>query len=360
MQEPLPNSSIENIVTDSGLVEGLCDEPLNLREGRQTPSTLIEFPGTARPLPEWRKQLSQRVREVQERRAREAAEEAAAAQATGMVSISLPSAQLELVPDLEQPVMNPIVSKALERIDRARRPEQVASGFAGAATAPALDPTADLAAEAEASEEEPSEKKPKLTVVAPLRAESVDPLEPDIVVPTELQSTVVDRKPVRLISDRVEDISLSYLETCLSLPALATDFENVGAGLGRRFVAGCADLMLIALMIAPVAAAIKFSGGVWADPRVIGLMSGITAATVFAYTTISIALTGRTLAMRIFSLRTIDMQTGLIPTGGQAIKRASGYTFSLAVLGLGVIYAVVDPDHRTVYDRFSNTIVIRD
>src|SRR5215203_1812359 len=44
-------------------------------------STLIEFPGVARtPVPEWRKELSVRVREVQEKRARDAALEAAQAQ----------------------------------------------------------------------------------------------------------------------------------------------------------------------------------------------------------------------------------------------------------------------------------------
>ena len=39
-------------------------------------STLIEFPGVNRtPMPEWRKELSERVREVQERKARDAARE---------------------------------------------------------------------------------------------------------------------------------------------------------------------------------------------------------------------------------------------------------------------------------------------
>src|ERR1700704_2171779 len=142
MQEPLPNSSIENVITDSGLVDSLSDEPLNPSVTRQR-STLIEFPGTTRALPEWRKQLSQRVREVQERRAREAAEEAAAAQEAGIVSCALPSAQLELVPDLEQQVMNPIVSKALERLERARRPDQGVEGFAGGATAPAFQPVGE-------------------------------------------------------------------------------------------------------------------------------------------------------------------------------------------------------------------------
>jgi uncharacterized RDD family membrane protein YckC len=344
MQEPLPNSSIEKVMPDSRLAEGLCDEPLNPAGQKQRSSTLIEFPGTTRPVPEWRKQLSQRVREVQERRAREAAEEAAAAQEAGMVSCALPSAQLELVPDLEQPVMNPIVSKALERLERARRPDQIVSGFAAAATAPAFEPVADIIPESEVIGPKPIETKPKLTVVAPRKP----------------QTLPIDRKPVRVISDSVEDLALSYLETCLSVPAIAADPNHESAGFGRRAIAGSLDLLLVALMVAPVAAAIEFSDGDWSDPRVIGLMTGITLVTMFAYLTISIALTGRTLAMRILSLRTIDTQTGLIPTGGQSIKRALGYIFALAVLGLGIVYAFLDPDRRTIYDRFSKTIVIHD
>jgi uncharacterized RDD family membrane protein YckC len=347
MQEPLSNSSIEKVITDSGLVESLCDDPLGASRARAQTSTLIEFPGTARPLPEWRKQLSQRVREVQERRAREAAEEVAAAQEAGIVSCVLPSAQLELVPSLEQPVINPIVSKALERLERARRPDQVMTGFANAATAPAFEPIADATAEPEGvnpERPEPVETKPKLTVVGAAKP--------------KVQTN--DRKPVRVISDSVDDVALSYLETCLALPALAADTNSKSAGFGRRIIASSLDLLLVAAMAAPAAAAIEFSDGNWSDPRVIGLMSGITLVTMFAYLTISIALTGKTLAMRIFSLRTIDLRTGLIPTGGQAMKRAIGYIFALSVLGLGLIYAFVDPDRRTIYDRFSKTIVIHD
>jgi len=58
-------------------------------------STLIEFPGVARnSLPEWRKELSERVREVQEKRAREAAHEAAEAERRRMEA----APQLELLP----------------------------------------------------------------------------------------------------------------------------------------------------------------------------------------------------------------------------------------------------------------------
>lgn len=343
MQEPLPNTSIEKTITDSELAEALCDGPLNPADTRQQTSTLIEFPGTSRPLPEWRKQLSQRVREVQERRAREAAEEAAAAQEAGMVSCSLPSAQLELVPALDQPVMNPIVSKALERLDRARRSEQVSTGFTGAATAPAFEPVADTGVETEVIDPPLVEAKPKLTVVAPSKS----------------RTETSKRKPVRVISDGVDDVALSYLETCLSVPAIEGDTRSDSAGFSRRIIAGIFDLLLVALMAAPAAAAIEFSDGNWSDPRVIGLMSGITVLAMFAYFTISIALTGRTLAMRIFSLRTIDTRTGLIPTGGQAMKRALGHIFALGLV-VGLLYAVIDPDGRTISDRFSKTIVIRD
>ena len=234
--------------------------------------------------------------------------------------------------------MNPIVSKALERIERARRPDQVAGKFTGAATAPSFEPVADIVSD-------PVETIPKLTVVAPSKP----------------KTETTDRKPIRIISDSVDAVALSYLETCLSVPAIAAENKNVSAGFGRRIIAGIFDLLLVALMLTPVAAAIEFSDGLnWSNPRVIGLMSAITIVTMFAYFTVSIALTGKTLAMRILALRTIDIRTGLIPTGGQSMKRALGYIFALAALGLGLLYALIDPDGRTIYDRFSKTIVIRD
>jgi len=109
IQKALPDPSAGNIIPDGELIESLRDKTSSIKE-RPPKSTLIEFPRTSRPVPEWRKQLSQRVREVQERKAREAAEELAAAQEAGLVSCALPSGQLELVPDLEHPPMNPIVS----------------------------------------------------------------------------------------------------------------------------------------------------------------------------------------------------------------------------------------------------------
>jgi len=112
------------------------------------------------------------------------------------------------------------------------------------------------------------------------------------------------------------------------------------------------------LMVLPVIVAIQLTSRDWSDPRTIGIISGWATAVMLAYFTISIALTGRTLAMRLLSVRAIDARTGLIPTGGQSIKRAFGYLFSLAILGLGFAFAFIDRDHRTLHDRFSRTIVV--
>jgi uncharacterized RDD family membrane protein YckC len=162
-----------------------------------------------------------------------------------------------------------------------------------------------------------------------------------------------------VISDSIDDVALSYLESYLSLPAIDLPGRSDHAGLVRRTIAGFLDLLLVGLMASPAAAVIEFTGGNWSDPRVIGLMGGIAVVTMLAYHIISIALTGRTLAMRMLSLRTIDIRTGLIPTGGQSIKRAFGYIFSLIPLGLGLTFAFIDPDGRTIHDRFSKTLVVR-
>ena len=327
-----------------------------------SPSTLIEFPG-GRNVPEWRKRLSQRVREVQEQKAREAAEAEAATRAAETVSCALPSGQLELVPEPEQAPLNPIVSKALERVERARRGEHHSPTPLATAAAPALaavprapkeiplplEPTEEI------KEAEPViESKPKLSVVAPLVATPETVI--DGVPAEELQEKP---KRVRVISDRVEDAALSYLETCLSVPVLSCDTRGDVAGLTRRMFVGLLDLVLIALMVAPAALAIEAESGKWSEPRVIGLVGGVAAAVMLAYLTISIALTGRTLAMRLLSVKTIDTRTGLIPTGGQSIKRAFAYLFSLALAGLGFAFAFIDRDHRTLHDRFSRTIVVR-
>ena len=92
-------------------------------------STLIEFPGRNRHRPAWRKELSERFREIQQRRAREAALEGEPSPHAHQHNPEISAAraeqrtttkQLGLVPQPDEPEMNPIVVNALKRIERAR------------------------------------------------------------------------------------------------------------------------------------------------------------------------------------------------------------------------------------------------
>ena len=129
------------------------------QEQSPTGSTLIEFPraGRAASRPAWRKELSERVREIQQRRAQEAAAEREASAATHAAagfafepaeeSEAPPPADakstLGLVPPrADAPPLNPIVAAALKRIERARQPAPTPSRprakSNGAATAAAV------------------------------------------------------------------------------------------------------------------------------------------------------------------------------------------------------------------------------
>ena len=303
-------------------------------------STLIEFPGRSRTVPAWRKQLSQRVREIQEQRAREAAEAEAATRQAESVSCALPSGQLELVPDRDQAPMNPIVTKALERVERARKGEHLSGEYSAAATATALELEREGVFAPELTDSIPEEVKPRLTIVAPVGEE-----------------THPKPKPVRLITDSIDDRALAYLENYHS----STDCESSVAeppSFRRRAIAAILDLVLVALFVSPSVAIIELAGADWQDLRNIEIVAGISFLTLLLYQTLAITLTGRTIAMQMFSLRVMDLRSRMIPTFGQSLKRALAYIFSLLPGGLGILFALIDRDGRTLHDRLSKSIVI--
>jgi uncharacterized RDD family membrane protein YckC len=131
-------------------------------------STLIEFPGVNRNRPAWRKELSERFREIQQRRAREAALEAEAELRLGARRVDAPegfdaamaagmseaSKQLGLVPPPDEPEPNPIVVKALRRLERARQMAAPPVGRAGAGRGHAATAAARVVDERPLEEEE--------------------------------------------------------------------------------------------------------------------------------------------------------------------------------------------------------------
>ena len=333
-------------------------------------STLIEFPGVSRPsVPEWRKELSVRVREVQERRAREAAREAAEAERQQAEAVSC-TPQLELLPQTEAPAINPLVAAALKRIERANQlapPEGFHHGRGKAATAIAYAPSLEVhEAVPDINETAPSVAS-QLTLASPSTSE-IEPVEtkPEkthslvVVPPVETAEVKVDapRPPKRLIVDDPNDPALNYLDS-IARTLRVDEVASNRASAFRRLMCGLFDLLTCALIASPIGLALYWKGVDLTAIRPLAILIGAAVVFTFLYFTLSIGMTGRTWAMRMFSMRVIDIRTGLIPTCGQSAGRAFFYLISLTIAGLGILYALISREGETMHDRLTRTAVIK-
>jgi uncharacterized RDD family membrane protein YckC len=319
-------------------------------------STLIEFPGPGRgPKPKWRKDLSERVREIQERRAREAAMESEVIHATFLDpgGDSLGGIQLGLVPKPDQPAVNPIVAAALKRLERAYDPTpsraRATRGNAAVAIAHVAEDDERLAEQIAPLAETVAEPP------APPREHTLTVVQPKPVEPESLAGEIIPAKK-SAIRSAPEPVFAAISDDTLPFQ----EFYDDRAPATARLVAGFVDLMVIAFASSPFAAVIELTNLNWADERVLVSMGAIILLVMFLYLTSSTALAGRTWGMSLLSLRAVDVDTGLSPTTRQSVARAMAYMLSLATAGLGILYSLIDAEGRTVHDHISGTAVVRE
>jgi uncharacterized RDD family membrane protein YckC len=193
----------------------------------------------------------------------------------------------------------------------------------------------------EAEPEVPVEKAHHLSVV---------PVSEPVAPPIETPKVA----PKRLIKD--DDPSLNYLDS-ISGNLCVDDLNRRSASAFRRLVGAVLDLIFCGILTAPIAGAIYLTGNSLQDPRAIGVLAGSLVVVTFIYLTVMTALTGRTWAMRLLSLRVIDTKTGLIPTGGQSIGRSFFYLMSLATV-FGILFGLISREGYTIHDRFTRTAVV--
>ncbi|HVG28160.1 MAG TPA: RDD family protein [Pyrinomonadaceae bacterium] len=357
-------------------------------------STLIEFPGAGRAnRPQWRKELSERVREIQQRRASEAAREVEepgyAPSPTQQAEAG--AAPLGLVPQPETPELNPLVAKALERIERARQPQAMPRTHArggGAATAAIVRPAEESyhapaparTPPAEAQMPAPTDPQPAAEALQttaesveqaaePARATTLVVVPTPVVVPPPandineadalIKEALSRPRPRRHLAQIADDALLARREAA-SLPHAdvpAEGLRNV-APIPRRVAAGVIDLLIVAFATSPFAAIMELTSGNWNDLRVAGSLAGVVVVIMFVYLTASVALTGRTWGMALVSLRAADARSGLIPSAGQCARRAAAYMLTLATLGVGLLPALFGDERRAAHDRLSGTIVV--
>jgi uncharacterized RDD family membrane protein YckC len=321
-------------------------------------SRLIEFPGVSRRVvPEWRKELSARVREVQEKKAREAAAEA---EELARLQPDLPAPvapQLELLHQAEAPEVNPVVAAALRRLERAHQPVIPPTTYSRTATAVAVAHEKQSEIDFAPEDVAPSEMEaPMPSESAPTPERTHNLVVVQAPVAEEPETPVEKPKPKRLL--REDDPALSYLDSIASAYSPANLESH--ASFFRRICAAFVDLIMVGFLSLPVAAVIEFQDGNWHQPKLIAIMAGVVAVFMFLYATVTTALTGRTLGMRLLSLRAVDVRTGLIPTGNQAAGRALFYLLTLVTMGVGLLMAFARGEGKTVHDRLTRTAVIQD
>ncbi len=351
-----------DLATESG---GVSSE--SLQKPRRA-STLIEFPGVAKnSLPEWRKELSERVREVQERRARDAAHEAAEAERRRLEAATSPP-QLELLPRARMRAVNPLVAAALKRIERAHQGTMLADSRGHRTTtaravaySPVLEesePYETIAISSASAPELDAELETTNSELVPPKAEKNHNLV--MVAPSQSPSTKREEPlpaPKRLIRDDPNDPALNYLDS-ISREIRVEEVSHKRVSIPRRLFCAILDLIISALLCSPIVVAIKITSNDFRDIRIIAFSTAVLIVMTFIYLTMSVALTGRTWGMRSLSLRVIDTRTGLIPTGGQSAGRALVYLISLCMAGVGILYALLSREGYTAHDRLTRTAVI--
>jgi uncharacterized RDD family membrane protein YckC len=299
------------------------------------------------------------VREKQERRAREAVLETQDAVTTAVDSP--PAATpviLELLPQTALPPLNPIVEAALRRLERANlQPSGFSHGNAALATAVAYEEQRGFTEPDEASSIDAATVESNIQATDEPRSDKAHHLS---VVPNPViqeDASVAITKPRRLIGD-ANDPALNYLDT-VPTSVLVERRQYIAASTTRRALAASVDLAILFVLASPLLALNSLTRLDWQNWRVI-LFSAVSIASVgFFYLTIVTAFSGRTLGMRLCSLRVVDARNGLIPTGGQSAARALVYLLSLVSAGILSLYVFVDSESKTLHDRVTRTAVIR-
>ncbi len=192
----------------------------------------------------------------------------------------------------------------------------------------------------------------------PIEEAPVAPEKPHLAVVPPSDPAIPKIEP-RKVPKRViveNDPALNYLDS-ISRTVRVDDIAIKRASVFRRLVCALLDLVFCGLLSSPIALAMYLTGNNLQDTSVIAVLAGSVVAVTFIYLTLMTALTGRTWAMRLLSLRVIDTKTGLIPTGGQSIGRSIFYLISLAT-GVLILFALLSREGYTVHDRFTRTAVI--
>lgn len=349
----------------------------------KTEPMLVEFQNRNAALPDWRLKMQNAVRQRMEYVPGEEKSAAEPVYQTRLVTSGANALKAEIVEEkIPAAAKNEKVANALKRIEQSRKAFFVEENVEQMIDEqqPAANKNYPFYVAARTAETAPKPvetkasinvlPKPKLvttqakTVGADLDTNKLPPL-PQVLKTQEIPektSTVVPPEVTAAKKDAVAENNI-LVENRIEETVTANEeneAEDDLAPFAMRFNAGLFDLIIGAFVSMILLAPFMLTGGEWLTFS--GFLAFIATISVvmFVYLTTALAMTGRTLGMRLFSLELIDIEENEYPSFHQAAVSSSVYLLSLICGGIGFLPVLFNEEKRAVHDIVSGTIVVKE
>jgi len=288
----------------------------------RNPYKAAEEPSPKEELPQWRKDLSNRLQEIKQQKD--------AAAAAGK--------QAENKPELSSVIHN----------RAAARPEPAPARFV---EKPAIRRAPQM----------PRKPPPRQKPLEPLKQQ---PVKQESTGPKSAVKTTDKREIEALI-----DTAISRQSETLRTPVpVKKDFGSVPEPYRNsegkliflsRTLSGLIDLICIVFFVGGfIIAADLFGGIIVLDSISLVGFAALFLLTYFVYSIFFLASSGQTIGMMITDLRVVGI-AGLSPSLGQFLKRCWWHLVSLLVFGIGLLWGLFDRQNQCLHDRLSGTRVVR-
>jgi uncharacterized RDD family membrane protein YckC len=343
----------------------------------------VGFQNKNATLPEWRIQLQNAVQQ------RKGGSAAASGAAPAMAPAPTPTAEVvrrsEPDIDLGLDMSDPIVAKAMSRIEESRkaflepaapppqqkkkaqpRPFEVVSRTARESTVTPA-PMAVVSPKPEAA--------PTPTFVQEKRdTNKLPPLENVVVEPVSTPDAPAIAAAAAPVGKKTESGELAAppeikrIQIKVERPVENTLFESIGyedeiedlAPFSMRFGAGLFDLIIAGFATMLLLSPLAFTNNNWFTTAGLLTLVSSFAIVAFLYMTACLGFYGKTMGMRLFSLELVDAIENEYPTLKQAAVNSCIYLVSLAFCGAGFLTVFFNEERRAAHDLLSGTILVRE
>lgn len=213
-------------------------------------------------------------------------------------------------------------------------------------------------------EKPPVRKAPQIPKKPPPRQKPLQLVNPESAA-SKTASKATDKNEIEALIDK----AVSRQSTATSVP---TPIREAPSSTSRQFkdregkliflsrtLSGLIDLICVILFAGIfIIAADRFGGIIVLDAVSLAGFAALFLLTYFVYSVFFLAASSQTVGMMITDLRVIRMNRNR-PSLQQLLMRCCWHLVSLLVCGLGLLWGLFDRDNLCLHDRLSGTRVIR-